>query len=131
MIRRDERGAAAVEMAVMALFLITLAIGIVELSLAAYTRTAVREAAQDAAIYAAYNPGDPAGAQQRALEASSRVSLEIADIMIECPANGIRVTITHDHDYLTDFLDPVLGGTLNMTQVRETTRFSTDACVTS
>lgn len=127
----DDRGAAMVEMAIMAVLLITLTLGIVELTLAAYTRLGLQEAAQDAAIYAAYNPTDPAGAQVRATEASSQLALMTTDVVIACPGPRIRVTVTHDHDYITDFLDPLLGGTLTMTSTQLTDIFSADACVPS
>lgn len=127
----DDRGAAAVEMAMVAVFLVTVALGVVELSNATYVRIGLEEAAQDAMVYASYNPGDPGGAEARGIEASSRSDLLPGELSVSCPADRVRVTINHTHDYITDFLDPILGPSVVMTTELTGEIFSDQACVPS
>lgn len=128
---QQDRGSAAVELALMMVFLATVGLGVIELTSATYTRIGIEEAVQDAVIYAAYNPDDPGGVSARAMEASSRVTLQPSDIVVTCLGDRVRVTITHDHQYITDFLDPLLGPSLSMSSMLTGEILNETACVAS
>lgn len=115
----------------MMVFLVTIGLGVIELTSATYTRIGVEEAVQEAVIYAAYNPDDSGGTRARAMEASSRVTLQPSDVTVTCPGDQIRVTVTHQHDYITDFLDPLLGSSASMSSALTAEILSANTCVPS
>lgn len=95
--RRRSRGAAAVELALVAPLLLLIVGGVVDLGLAIALRAQMEEAAQEGAAVAARNPTQPALARQRAREVVTLSDLAANDVDVTCPAGapGPRVTITH------------------------------------
>jgi hypothetical protein len=66
-----ERGAAAVEMAVILPFLLILLVGITDIGWLIWKRIELQEAVQEGAIYFSYNPSDASGARERVKEATN------------------------------------------------------------
>jgi Flp pilus assembly protein TadG len=70
--RRRERGQSLVEIALSMVFLIWLIAAIIDLGSALFTWIALRDAAQEGAIYGSLNPTDGAGIRLRVVTASNR-----------------------------------------------------------
>ncbi len=96
------------------LFLL-LVLGIVDLGRALYTDLALKEAAQEGAIYASYEPFDPLKTVQRITSSIDNPTLTSANITIDCSVpDQVAVTVTYDHTYLTPLLGPMLGGSITL-----------------
>lgn len=129
---RDQCGAVAVEMAFAMPFLILLFVGIVDFGMAYSASIGIEEAAQEGALYGAFNPSDGSGIRTRAAQSAAYPQLTIDDISVTCPSVGkIAITVTYDHDLITPIVDGWLGGTLHLQRVIEATIFSADSCLTS
>ncbi len=128
--RSGERGAAAIEFAIVIGLLLLLALGIIEYAFAIYTKIGVQEAAEDGILYLAQNPADTTGARDRIKEASTRVNLTDPEIVITCPTtSSVRVDIDHDHDFITGILAPLVGSDINLHTDLTSEIFSSDTCV--
>lgn len=126
-----ERGAAAIEFAIVIGLLLLLALGIVEYAFAIYTNIGIQEATEDGILYVAQNPSDTAGAVERIKEATTRVSIVDAEIMIECPGpSTVRVKIEHPHDFITGILTPIVGTSIDLRTQLTSEVFSSDPCTT-
>jgi Flp pilus assembly pilin Flp len=100
--RSDQRGAAALELAILAPFLLALVIGVTDLGWTLWQRVQIQEAVQEGAVFAAFAPDDPEGAQARVFEATSAEGLKFDDIYVTChPGDGeVEVGVTYVHDAL-------------------------------
>jgi hypothetical protein len=76
--RSAQQGAAAVEMAIILPFLVILLVGVTDVGWLIWKRIELQEAAQEGAIYFAYNPDDPAGARDR-VKASTNADVKDTD----------------------------------------------------
>jgi len=124
-----DRGAAAIEFAIVLGLLLLLGLGIVEYAFAIYTKIGVQEAAEDGILYLAQNPTDTTGARDRIKEASTRVTLLDTEIVITCPTpSSVRLEIDHDHDLITGILAPIVGNDINLQTGLTTEVFSSDPC---
>ncbi|MFQ5967553.1 MAG: TadE family protein [Acidimicrobiia bacterium] len=113
----SERGASAVEMALVTPLFLLLVLGIVDLGRALYTDLALKEAAQEGAIYASFEPFDPLLTIQRITSSIDNPTLTAANIGIDCSVpDQVAVTVTYDHDYITPILGPMLGGNLTLSR---------------
>lgn len=127
-----ERGTATVEMAFMAIFLLILVTGIIDIGRAIFTNISIQEAAQEGAYYSAFEPTvTVAQIQQRAVDSTSSPALSIADVAVVCVPeaksirNGARVTVTvsHELDLITPFLSQWWGGVIDLEKAAEAERF--------
>ena len=108
--RRDDRGAAVVEMAFIAPFLVLLALGIIDLSRALYTDITINEAAQEGAIYASFEARNLGEVQQAVINSVDSPDLNTADTVITytCPRplgedDEFTIRVTHDLTLITPF----------------------------
>jgi len=76
-----------VEFALTLVIILLLLAGTVDLGRAIFTYLSLRDAAQEGASFASYNPGDTAGIQDRACESSN---------MVQDLCNGGELTITRN-----------------------------------
>lgn len=115
---RTERGAAAVELAIVASFLLVLVFGVIDIGRVLFTRIAVIDAAQEGAVFAAFEdrvagtPLDRTHIEDRVMAAIDNPTLTAGDITITCYVDTsgsrssyeIEVVVEHDVDLVTPFL---------------------------
>lgn len=125
----SERGQSIVEFGVGMVVLIILLAGIVDAGRALFTYMAIREAAQEGALYGSTDPVATSLIIDRAENASdlirdlantpsdpsdpsgpSAIDVQVAILGDACVGNGIKVTVTYDQfPITTPFLGTVLG----------------------
>lgn len=132
--RRGERGQAFMELAISLIFLLTLLSAMIDLGWAFYTMVALRDAAQEAAVYASMCPNHPDLIMDR-LQQSATAPLNIADIPLDqidvcvmdpmnppasCDAGPVldpdfgysmRVEVWVNHEIRTPFVSSFIGTT--------------------
>ncbi len=86
--KKSERGQSFMELAISIVFLLTLLAALIDLGWAFYTLIALRDAAQEAAVYASMCPHHPDLIIDR-LQKSASAPLDISDI----PASNVRVCV--------------------------------------
>ena len=127
-----QRGAAAVEMAFTSIFLLILVTGIIDLGRGIFTNISIQEAAQEGALYGAFEATiSENDIEQRAILSTSSPTLTTDDVEVACSTatksvkNGTRVevTVTYDLDLVTPFVGEWLGGSLTLTKKAEAERF--------
>jgi Flp pilus assembly protein TadG len=118
-----ERGAAAVELSVVAIFLLILTFGVIDVGRALFTRIAVLEAAQEGAVYAAFEdesggvPLSGADIEQRVIAAVDDPTLTTDDVDVACRVDTsgsrdsyeIEVTVTYTIDMITPLVGDWMG----------------------
>lgn len=124
-----ERGAAAVELSLVSVFILVLAFGVIDVGRALFTRIAVVEAAQEGAVFAAFEDevgGSPLSGshiEQRVIAAVSDPVLTPDDIAVACVVDTsgsrdtyeVEVTVT----YTVDMVTPLVGdwmGPINLSK---------------
>ena len=125
----SERGQSIVEFGVGMVVLIILLAGIVDVGRALFTYMAIREAAQEGALYGSTDPAATSLIIERAENASdlirdlastpsdpsdpsgpSAINVQVAILGDACTGNGIKVTVTYDQfPITTPFLGAALG----------------------
>lgn len=133
--RKPERGAAVVETAFITIFLLILVTGIIDVGRAIFTNISIQEAAQEAAVYAAFDESvTVADIAQRAVDSTSSPALNVGDVQVSCVPvpksvkNGSRVSVTVS--YSLDPITPFVGqwiGSFDLTKTAEAERFY-DTC---
>jgi Flp pilus assembly protein TadG len=138
---QTERGAATVEFALIAMFLILIVSGIVDLGRGLYTAIALNDAVQEGALYAAFTD-DVSGSlvtaddiRTRVVASTSSPQLALADVTVSCfeqsraRGDGSRVTVgvTHTVDLLTPFVSDWFGGSITLQREAIAERFF-DVC---
>lgn len=108
---RKERGAAAVETAILSIFLLGLLMGIVDVGRGIFTRIAIEDAAQSGAAYAAFaDPVTIADIEDVVLDsAAGSIDLTAAAITVDCdedtsgdrPVRYVTVDVVLDQDIIT------------------------------
>jgi len=114
---KNEKGQSLAEFAVGMVILVILLAGIVDGGRALFTFMALRDAAQEGALYGSLEPSDTAGIKQRVINSSNLVldAVSDSDISVQligkaCTGNGIRVTVTiPDFRITTPFLGAMIG----------------------
>jgi Flp pilus assembly protein TadG len=107
-----ERGQSMTELALILVFILLLLAGVVDLGRAFFTYMALREAAQEGALYGSTNPTDDANIETRARNASNLLqdlsSDPNADTSVTvtitggaCTGNAITVTVSYDNFPIT------------------------------
>lgn len=109
--RESERGAAAVEFALIVPILLMLVLGIFEFGRAFNIQVSLSEAAREAARYAAIHYADAGysdeDAQNVGIDAAPSVALELDDVSVAydagacSPGDNVVVTVTFNTTYLT------------------------------
>jgi Flp pilus assembly protein TadG len=125
--RSTERGAAAVELALLMPSLLIVLSTIIDLGGALSARVRLNEAVQDGVAYASQHPGSPTATRQRVAEASHQ--LIPANVTVVCSGtNPVIVTVraTHTHHWPFGF---VLGGSTTLTAEVKADVTSTTSCV--
>ena len=137
---RAERGAATVEFALFAMFLVLIISGIVDVGRGFYTAIALNDAVQEGAMYAAFTD-DVAGSAVSADDIKSRVigstsspQLAVGDVTVSCSPqtrakqSGSRVTVglSHELDLITPFVSDWFGGSLTLQREAVVDRFFSD-----
>ena len=134
---RAEKGAATVEFALFAMFLVLLVSGIVDLGRGLYTAIALDDAVQEGAIFAAFTeeiagaPVTGADIEARVVSSTSSPQLTTDDVTVACAAqtrskqSGSRVTVqvSHTLDLITPFISDWFGGTLTLQRQAVVDRF--------
>ena len=112
----DRRGGQSmIEFAFTLVILIIILMGIIDLGRAIFTYLALRDAAQEGASYASYNPFDTTGILNRVCGSSNTLNDLCAgpdlDIQINAaPPNGVRVRVLLDNfSLITPFLGTIVG----------------------
>jgi hypothetical protein len=133
-----EKGAAAVEMAIVSMFLLVLLLGIVDVGRAITTNISLRDAVQEGAMYGAFTPALSALDIDARIRASvSEPDLSTATIVVYCGTDPrdlqdgtrLRVEMIYDLDLITPIVGPALGGTITLRPSAEADRFF-DTCPT-
>ncbi len=112
---KSERGQSLVELAISIVILVYLLAGAVEFGLAFFQFVQLRDAAQEGALYGSMNPSDTAGITARVQGASSSpvdlttITPAITIIGSACEGNGIKVTVSYDHQIFMPFIPQFIG----------------------
>ncbi len=100
-----ERGAVAVETVFMAIFLLILVSGIIDVGRGIFSRISIEDAAQEAATFASYeSPLTITDIKQRAVEAIDSPEIVDTDVTVNCYIKGgsqrdtrlIEVSVTYE-----------------------------------
>ncbi len=128
--QRGERGQSLVELAISLTFIILLLAGAVDFGNAFFSFVALRDAAQEGALYGSMNPTDVGGIQTRVRTASTipvdlsdagLVDVEVSIIGSPCEGGGVRVTVSYEYPISMPFLTAITGPTIPLTaQVTDT-----------
>lgn len=120
----SQKGQSLVEFAISLTFMLILLAGAVYFGIALFYYVAMRDAAQEGALYGSMNPTNLAGIQSRAANAAGpglirdlydagQLNISVTYSGPACEGNGITVTLTHDYSLnwlpLRSFIEPFLG----------------------
>jgi hypothetical protein len=125
-IRNCEQGQSLTELALTMTFLLILLAGIVDFGRAFFTYIALRDAAQEGALYASYEPTDCAGILQRIQDTSNRpfdISGSTLNVVVSsyncasppadptpCAGDDVQVSVTYEDFPVTmPFLGALIG----------------------
>lgn len=113
-----ERGQSLTEFAISFLVLILLLAGTVDLGRAFFSYLALREAAEEGALYGSTNPADTSGIIQR-VRTSSSAPVDLADttnVLVDpvvsggaCAGNTLAVTVTYNFELTMPLIEPIIG----------------------
>lgn len=113
-IRRDDRGAALVEFALVAVLFLTLVFGVIEAGWLFSQLTEVRNAAREGARLAVVDYGTATQVINETCDRADLSSTAATVTVTRLPAGGphesIQINITKTYDSLTGFLDPIFQG---------------------
>lgn len=123
----DERGAALVETAIVTIFLVILATGIIDVGRLLFTTISLNDATQEGAYYAAFTQeANPTSVQDYVRVTVDSPDLSASPVTVTCSdvnrqlrdAGTVTVQIQHQVDLLT----PLLGGQVTLTREAESER---------
>lgn len=124
-----DRGAAAVEFAIVLPLLLLLTFGVIDLGRVLFTFIAVQEAAQEGAMFGSFMPDDHSAVRQRVIESIESPVLDAGDVSVACPASDrIEVAVTHDLELLTPIVGEWFGGSVTLTRAVRGRVFSEAPC---
>ncbi len=116
---QSEKGQSLVEVAITLTVIITLLAGAFDLGTAFFHFVALRDAAQEGAVYGAINPTDLSGIESRVRQSSSEPINFISDPEFQeplisvagspCAGGAITVTLTYNYQISMPFLGSILG----------------------
>ena len=112
-------GQSMIEFAFTLVIILVLLVGLIDLGRAIFTYLALRDAAQEGASFASYNPSDTTGITARVCNSSNMVSDLCASPGIDtdvnlvgsaCSGNGVEVVVTlNSFTLVTPFLGAIVG----------------------
>jgi len=116
-IDRKEKGQSLVELALTLLIILTLLAGAVDFGMAFFSYVALRDAAQEGALYGSLYPTDTNGISNRVRQSSSApVNLsDISKVTVSlspppyCRNEPITVTVRYDYQLSMPFIGAILG----------------------
>lgn len=116
--RRSERGQSLTEFALSFLVLLLLLAATVDLGRAFLSYIAVREAAEEGALYGSTAPADTPGIVAR-VRSSSDAPVDLSDeakVQVTplvsggaCAGNTVSVTVTYDFELTMPLIEPIIG----------------------
>ncbi len=124
---KHQRGQSLVELAISLTIILMLLSGAVDFGMAFFSYTAMRDAAQEGALYGSFNPRDIQGIIYRVQRSStspvdfsdsSKVTINVSPtngISAECQGttggtvNGVQVTVHYDYPLVMPFLGAFIG----------------------
>ena len=130
--RGREKGAAAVEMAIVSMFLLVLLLGIVDIGRAITTNISLRDAVQEGASYAAYTEDvSDASIQNKIINSVSSPNVSTASFAMSCIEESrelqggsiVTIDVTYDVDLITPIVGTMLGGSITLSPSAEADRF--------
>ena len=119
-----EKGQSLVEFAISLTFMLILLAGAVYFGIGLFYYVAMRDAAQEGALYGSMNPTDAGGIQTRVADAAGPglirdlydaglLNVSVTYTGAACEGNGITVTLQHDYSLtwlpLGAFIEPFIG----------------------
>jgi Flp pilus assembly protein TadG len=122
--RPTEKGQSLVELAISLTFILILLAGVVYFGIGLFYYIAMRDAAQEGALYGSMNPDDVAEIESRVANASGdglvqtlhnagELDVSVAYSGAHCEGNGITITVAHDYSLawlpLGSFISPFIG----------------------
>lgn len=112
------RGQALTEALILMPLLLLLIMGAIDVGRLLFASVALEEAAQEGALFAAYNPTDEDPIRARVLSSSAAEEVEDATVTVDCvatPAPGtIEVTVEVDYPLITPIISAVLGSPVTL-----------------
>lgn len=123
--RGAQRGQSLVELAISLTVILMLLSGAVDFGMAFFSFTALRDAAQEGALYGSINPTNYTGIEQRVRSASNRpvdltdtskVNVSITIIGEACQGttngntNAVQVMVAYNYPIVMPFLGIIIGG---------------------
>lgn len=116
--QRRERGQSFVELALSFVLLMTLLAGVVDIGRAFFAVIALREAAEEGAVYGSIEPTDTSGIIQRAIKSSDTpvdlendpsVNVSVTVSAGACAGGVVQVTVTYDLPVAMPFIGAIIG----------------------
>ena len=118
--RDDPKGQSLVEFALSLTFMLILLAGAIDFGIGLFEYVAMRDAAQEGALYGSMNPGNTAGIRSRAANASGNgfilerytsgeLTITPSFSGAACEGNGITVTLRYDHPLSVPFIGAFIG----------------------
>lgn len=121
---QPENGAAAVEMAFVAMLLVLLVMGVADLGRVIFTYIGIQDAAQEGAIYGSFEPSNEDAIKSRAADSIDYPSLTPADVIVTCPdgdpnapgGSRVSVTVSHSVSLITPIVGQMFGGSIDLSR---------------
>ena len=117
----SERGQSLIEFAISLTFMLILLAGAVDFGIGLFHYVAMRDAAQEGALFGSMNPDNTTGIQERVANASGDTGLirdlyDSGDMTVQitysgahCSGNGITVTVIYDYPLSMPFIGAFIG----------------------
>ena len=116
--RPASRGQALTEVLLVTPLLLMLIMGAIDVGRLLFASVALEEAAQEGALFAAYNPTEEEPIRARVLGSSTAEEVEDATVTVDCvatPAPGtIEVTVEVDYPLITPIISSMLGSPVTL-----------------
>lgn len=138
-----ENGQSLVEFAISLTFMLILLAGVVFFGIGLFYYIAMRDAAQEGALYGSMNPTDAGGIQTRVADAAGpglirdlydagQLTVAVTYVGAPCEGNGIVVTLSHNYSLtwlpLGGFIEPFVGTNYIPIRARVTDTILTPPC---
>lgn len=138
-----EKGQSLVEFAISLTFILILLAGAVYFGIALFYYVALRDAAQEGALYGSMNPTDAGGIQTRVADAAGPgfvrdlydaglLNVSVTYTGAACEGNGITVTLEHNYSLtwlpIGAFIEPFIGTNYIPIRARVTDTILTPPC---
>jgi Flp pilus assembly protein TadG len=117
-VRSSTRGQALTEVLIVMPLLLVLIMGAIDVGRLLFASVALEEAAQEGALFAAYQPADENPIRDRVLSSTTSNEVEGATVTVDCvatPAPGtIEVTVEADYPLITPIVSSMLGSPVTL-----------------